>query len=166
MTEKDLFRTTLITLGSTIVLPLIVGVSGLAAPGDKPTNDLIKSYVGTSAVKTEESKDTAKTDEAKPTDQNKSTDQAQSSDTPKTDAAVPAAGAAPAKAAGSYTVKAGDTYGCIAEHYYGSYDQWPKVYNANAGWPGFNEYDLAVGASLQMPAVSAAEALPKTDLCK
>ena len=98
MTEKDLFRTTLITLGSTIVLPLIVGVSGLAAPGDKPTNDLIKSYVGTSAVKTEESKDTAKTDEAKPTDQNKSTDQAQSSDTPKTDAAVPAAGAAPASA--------------------------------------------------------------------
>ena len=166
MTEKDLFRTTLITLGSTIILPLIVGVSGLAAPGDKLANDLIKSYVGMSTVKAEESKDAAKTDQAKQSDQDKKANPASSSDVSKTDATVPAAGATSAKVAGSYTVKAGDTYGCIAEHYYGSYDQWPMVYNANAGWPGFNEYDLAVGASLQMPVISAAEALPKTDLCK
>ena len=74
-------------------------------------------------------------------------------------------GYADTKDAGTYTVKEGDTYGCIAENYYGSYDQWSRVYAANAGWPGFDEYRLDVGAVLQMPTVTQAEALPTTSLC-
>lgn len=42
---------------------------------------------------------------------------------------------------------------------------WPQVYAQNGGYPGFEEYHLDVGAKLQMPAVSAAESLPKTSLC-
>lgn len=176
MTEKNLFRTTLITLGSTLVLPLIVGATGLAAPDGKPAGELVKNYVGATTAdqkrdETEQTRNDAKTS----TDKSADSSQPAKTDDTTNQASQPAASPSPApqaatsagdKAAGTYTVKAGDTYGCIAEKYYGSYDQWPRVYNANAGWPGFEEYHLAVGAVLQMPAVSSANALPKTSICQ
>lgn len=67
---------------------------------------------------------------------------------------------------GFYTVKEGDTYGCIAEKYYGSYEHWPDILNANANYGnGFAEYGLHVGAVLEMPAISSSNLKPKSNLC-
>jgi len=169
MTESNLFRTTLVTLASTLALPLIVGLSGLGAPQNTSTNDLVKRYVGATNQTDQTKTNDAQNDKAKdqPTDQAKQ-DEAKPTDTTDNDQPVKNTAGQPgaAKQAGTYTVKEGDTYGCIAEKYYGSYDQWARVYGENAGWPGFNEYDLAVGATLKMPAVSANEVLPQTSLCR
>ena len=179
MTEKNLFRTTLITLSSTIVLPLLVGTTGLAAPNSSSTNDLVKDYIaaahGTDAVQSNNSNSGSSTETKSDTNKsstssNNSTDQAQSSDTTST--TTPAATevqtttSTGAKATGTYVVKEGDTYGCIAEKYYGSYEQWPKVYAANSAYPGYEEYHLNVGAVVLLPAVSAAEVLSQTSVCK
>lgn len=65
-----------------------------------------------------------------------------------------------------YTVKDGDTYGCIAEKYYGSFEHWVDVVNANpVGNVGFTEYGLHVGAQLVLPAVSTAALKPTSTLC-
>ena len=52
--------------------------------------------------------------------------------------------AAPA-AAGSYTVKKGDTYGTIALNNYGTYGVWGELYKANKG------VKLTEGATLVLP---------------
>jgi nucleoid-associated protein YgaU len=72
------------------------------------------------------------------------------------------------KAASTYVVKDGDTYGCIAEKYYGSFEQYQNVMDANwaATTPGYGEYHLDVGAKLTLPAVAASNVLPATSICK
>lgn len=169
MTEKTLFRNTLITLGSTIVLPLIIGLTGIAALDGKSTQQLIKSYIAAAAPvasasdQTKIVQDGVASEASEPaTDMQ---DKTASSGKAESTNGTAANGYAPVKPAGTYTVQSGDTYGCIAEKYYGSYDQWSRVYAVNAGWPGFEEYHLHVGAVLQMPAVTAAEILPPTSLC-
>lgn len=185
MTEKNLFRTTLITLGSTIVLPLIVAMTGVAAPNGASTNDLVKGYLsaahGADAVQANNSSSSSSSNNgsssetksdtnSSSTQSNPSTDQTTRADTATT--TTPAAtdtrttATAGVKAASTYVVKEGDTYGCIAERYYGSYEQWPKVYAANSAYPGYEEYHLNVGAVVQLPAVSTAEVLPQTSVCK
>ena len=57
---------------------------------------------------------------------------------------APAQPAAPA-AAGSYTVKKGDTYGTIALNNYGTYGVWSELYKANKG------AKLTEGATLVLP---------------
>ena len=57
---------------------------------------------------------------------------------------TPAQPAAPA-AAGSYTVKKGDTYGTIALNNYGTYGVWSELYKANKG------AKLTEGATLVLP---------------
>lgn len=179
MTEKNIFRSALITLGSTIALPLVVAATGIAAPNVSSTNDLVKDYIaaahGTDAVQSNNSNSGSSTETKSDTNKsstssNNSTDQAQSSDTTSTTTPTAtdtqAMTTASAKVAGTYTVKAGDTYGCIAENYYGSYEQWPKVYAANSMYPGYEEYYLNVGAAVQLPAISASEVLPQTSLCR
>ncbi|MBP7760402.1 hypothetical protein KA093_01255 [Candidatus Saccharibacteria bacterium] len=167
MTEKNIFRTALITLGSTIVAPLIVGATGLGLTGDLSTNDRVKTYIASAHaqdnVAQSENKDNllqTSADNSTATQSTPSKDEGQK-DTP---ALVPVA--VGAKAAGTYTVKAGDTYGCIAENHYGSYEQWPKVYAANSMYPGYEEYRLHVGAVVQLPAITVDEVRPVTDLCK
>lgn len=156
MTEHALFQRAAVALGATILAPLFVAITGL---GDSGSVSPIASYVGrTSATQTVNE---TINDDSKSSDKTSTESSDKSSN--GSSAAVESAGA---KAAGSYTVKDGDTYGCIAEKYYGSYEMWPQVYAQNAGYPGFEEYHLDVGAKLQMPAVSAAESLPKTALCK
>ncbi len=71
-----------------------------------------------------------------------------------------------AKSASTYTVKDGDTYGCIAEKYYGSYENWTNVVKANPQLEGFSEYRLFVGAVLELPAMSADAVRPASTLCQ
>lgn len=71
------------------------------------------------------------------------------------------------KAATVYTVKPGDTYGCIAEKYYGSYEHWTDIYNANARYGlGFQPDELFVDAKLDLPAIAAADLKPASKLCE
>ncbi len=64
-----------------------------------------------------------------------------------------------------YTVKEGDTYGCIAEKYYGSYEHWTDVVSANPSSDGFTEYELHVGAQIVLPAVTSVNLKPVSVLC-
>lgn len=71
------------------------------------------------------------------------------------------------KAASLYTVKEGDTYGCIAEKYYGSYEHWSDIYNANARYGvGYSPDRLFVDAVLELPAISASDLKPASNLCQ
>jgi hypothetical protein len=70
------------------------------------------------------------------------------------------------KRAGFYTVKEGDTYGCIAESYYGSYEHWTDVLNTNIRYGnGYSEHELHVGAVLEMPEISKDNLKPASKLC-
>lgn len=70
------------------------------------------------------------------------------------------------KKSGFYTVKEGDTYGCIAEAYYGSYEHWTDVLNANIVYgEGYSEQELHIGAMLEMPTISAENLKPSSKLC-
>lgn len=64
--------------------------------------------------------------------------------TAPTQPSAPAQPAAPA-AAGSYTVKKGDTYGTIALNNYGTYGVWSELYKVNKG------AKLTEGATLVLP---------------
>ena len=64
--------------------------------------------------------------------------------TTPTQPTAPAQPAAPA-AAGSYTVKKGDTYGTIALNNYGTYGVWKALYKANKG------AKLTAGVTLTLP---------------
>lgn len=164
MDETTLFQRTLIALGATILGPLFVATTGVGGQGAS-VNERIQDYVSV-AVATNDQSDEETTDETSDGQQGENGEQTngEGGNRENESEATPD-GYAAAKDAGTYTVKEGDTYGCIAETYYGSYDQWSRVYATNAGWPGFDEYRLDVGAVLQMPAVTQAEALPTTSLC-
>jgi LysM repeat protein len=69
------------------------------------------------------------------------------------------------KAETIYTVKEGDTYGCISEKYYGSFEHWPDIINANPNTVGFGEYELHVGARIVLPAIPAGSLRPASTLC-
>jgi len=70
------------------------------------------------------------------------------------------------KAETVYTVKDGDTYGCIAEKYYGSFEHWVDIMNSNpVHTDGFSEYELHVGAQLVLPAITADRLKPASALC-
>lgn len=178
MTERTLYRRTLVVLGLTILPPLVVAASGLGlgAKGTKLDTRLTDYIHGVAATGVVATKDTVSTQKAPATaDKTTPAAPAQNSANQKVKSTAQntmlpntaAKGvAAAAKSAGTYTVKNGDTYGCIAEHYYGSYDQWPRVYEANGGYVGYEEYSLAVGARLQLPAITTDQVLPSTDLCK
>lgn len=67
---------------------------------------------------------------------------------------------------GFYTVKEGDTYGCIAEIYYGSFEHWTDILNANIRYGnGYSEHELHVGAVLEMPEISKDILKPASKLC-
>ena len=164
MTEMTLFQKTLTALGATILAPLFVAVTGVGGQ-DMSVHDRLQEYASVAVVE----QDKKAEDEANDVKDGESADQTDATKQEQTEengnVQVPE-GYASAKPEGTYVVKEGDTYGCIAEKYYGSYDQWSKVYDLNAGWPGFDEYRLDVGAQLQLPAVGADEVLPKTNLCQ
>ncbi len=160
MTETTLFQRTLIALGATIIVPLFVAVTGLGG-NNQSVQQRLDDYISPAVAPVEDSSSDTDADNNKDKDQAKNEEKS----TDKDNSTQQQVGNASTKSAGNYTVKDGDTYGCIAENYYGSYDQWTRVYNANAGWPGFDEYRLDIGAKIQMPAVTATETLPKTNLC-
>lgn len=65
-----------------------------------------------------------------------------------------------------YTIKEGDTYGCIAEKYYGSYEHWPDILNANIVYGhGYAEHELHVGAVIELPEISKENLKPASNLC-
>lgn len=75
--------------------------------------------------------------------------------------------AAVAKPQTTYVVKEGDTYGCIAEKYYGSFEHFSDVMHANpVSDQGFGEYSLYVGAQLVLPAVAKSDLKPASTLCQ
>ena len=170
MNETNLYNRARIALASTLLLPLAVAGLGAAGTGADPV-DAIKGYVQT-ASDSSTTADTKTADEAKDTTTDTATNTgdtttdttagANSDSSSTTSGSSSSAGSIAAKAAGSYTVKEGDTYGCIAENYYGSYSMWPAVQAANVG-PGYSEYGLNVGAQLVMPAADTSQL--KTDLC-
>lgn len=70
------------------------------------------------------------------------------------------------KKSGLYTVKEGDTYGCIAEAYYGSYEHWTDILNSNIRYgKGYSEHELHVGAVLEMPEITSENLKPTSKLC-
>lgn len=157
MTETSLFRLTLGVLAATVLAPIIVAATGVG--GDRATTgDRLDSYIANASTAQGQGVDGSKQADVSKKDTANQKD-------PTANEKASQATTAGAKAAGSYTVKAGDTYGCIAEQYYGSYDQWTRVYEQNAGWPGYDEYELHVGAKLQLPAVSADEVRQTTNVC-
>lgn len=83
-----------------------------------------------------------------------------------TNGSQPAAQTRTDKPKSLYTVKEGDTYGCISEAYYGSYEHWPDILNVNAKYGrGFSVYTLYVDAVLELPAISATNLKPVSHLC-
>jgi LysM repeat protein len=78
---------------------------------------------------------------------------------------APSVVVAGAKAASTYVVKEGDTYGCIAEKYYGSFENWVDVDAVNPNTEGFLERRLFVGATLTLPALTAEQVKPASSLC-
>ena len=172
MTETSLYKRTLIVLGATILVPLIAVSVSAANSGAvvtpfqsylTTTSSSATTTVTTPTVTTPETGQTSSTQTTVPSQSTPEASQPTASAPTVSTDNVQTTGAKPA---GTYTVKDGDTYGCIAENYYGSYDQWSRVFNANAGGAGYGEYDLAVGGGLTLPAVNAEEALPKTILCE
>lgn len=110
--------------------------------------------------------DTSTTQTAPATTTTPATDQGSTAATSTTGAATPATQVT-GKAATTYTVKDGDTYGCIAEKYYGSYENFVDVMAANPVYDqGFGEYQLYVGAQLTLPAVAQENVKPASSLCQ
>ncbi len=90
------------------------------------------------------------------------------SPTPKpAEDAVGAADSTADRPATTYTVKDGDTYGCIAERYYGSFEHYVDIMAVNpTDQLGFSEYGLFVDAVLNLPAIPAASLKPASHLCQ
>lgn len=71
------------------------------------------------------------------------------------------------KAGTVYTVKEGDTYGCIAEKYYGSFEHYIEIMASNPlNATGFGEFSLFVDAQLVLPAIASANLKPASTLCQ
>lgn len=161
MNESQLFKRTCLVLASTLILPVAVALfahGGAEEVKKYVDQGTMTSFVGSKDKKSadKDSKKDQKSTDKKTAD--KSSDKNSASSAKETETGV--------KSASTYTVKAGDTYGCIAENYYGSYEQWPTIYNANiGGGVGYGEYDLHVGAVLTLPAVAADQVKPASQLC-
>lgn len=171
MTESKLFRWVAIACTSSLLLPLIIATT---AGNDGKATQKLQQYLkiadssvkDTAAVKLTEVKEGDKT----PTDPNANqaaptTNSNEPAKQPTTTTQTPAGTAKPKS---EYVVKEGDTYGCIAEKYYGSFEHYTDVMRANAAGvvPGYSEYRLNVGAKLQLPAVAAGDLKPASSLCK
>lgn len=66
-----------------------------------------------------------------------------------------------------YTVKEGDTYGCIAEKYYGSFEHFVDIMASNpVDQMGFGERTLFVDAQLVLPAIAGSDLKPTSALCQ
>lgn len=67
----------------------------------------------------------------------------------------------------TYDVKEGDTYGCIAEKYYGSFEHYVDIMRVNpTSQRGFSERHLYVDAVLVLPAIAQANLKPASHLCQ
>lgn len=169
MTERKMYNYTVIGLTSTILVPIAVAVFGITG-STAPISTVAANYVKNTVAKGSTSDKNTSTDNTqKSTNKKKATtstkDAAKTNDKSTSSETAASQGRVAAKPAGMYTVKAGDTYGCIAEKYYGSYEMWPQVYQQNGGWPGYTEYNLDVGAKLQMPALRKSTTFSPTHLC-
>jgi LysM repeat protein len=130
---------------------------------DKAEKESTSSTVATS----DETKSEESTSAQTPSTETSTTNTPEESDTDTTATSeTPAASTGTAKPETVYTVKEGDTYGCIAEKYYGSYENYVNVMAANPVYTeGFTEYELHVGAKLVLPALDAAAVKPASSLC-
>ncbi len=170
MTQSRLLRIVAIASAASLLLPLIIGLS---TGEDGSTANKLAQYLQLSAVRSNQRDGQVKTaeDSGVPASNLPGQSVGKSQSGTATQGGTAAASAAAnkqAKAAGEYVVKQGDTYGCIAEKYYGSYEQYSRVMAAN--WadtaPGYGEFRLDVGAKVRLPAVSAAQMTPVTNVCK
>jgi nucleoid-associated protein YgaU len=113
----------------------------------------------------------AVTPEVKPDDSAVPTAEAPAAETPAAtpvpaDTAPKPDNTSPSRNAAKYTVKEGDTYGCIAEKYYGSFEHYTDVMSANpVAQEGFSEYGLFVGQVIDLPAVASGQLKPASSLC-
>lgn len=171
MTESLLFKRVSWVLALTVAAPLIVA---LMSNGRVDINNRLSAYLNKISVQQasdQDSKDkTSEPEEGAANSTESSSDETSASESTAAAEATNSQNAAgldlaSVKPASTHTVEAGDTYGCIAEKYYGSFDQWQLIYNANAGYPGFSEYGLDVGAQLVLPAVDAANVRAQTHIC-
>lgn len=163
MTETQVFKRAVGALVAMGFVPLLFVL--ITSGGSDTIKQKVGRYLNSSNNSMNQSKGDVTMEENHTEDNNKVSDPAENPQ-PSTEADSPGDTTTntPSQAS-TYEVKPGDTYGCIAEKYYGSYDQWQKVFDANAGYSGFAEYELHVGAKLTMPAISDAETTPKTNLC-
>lgn len=122
-----------------------------------------------SATDTTASTDTTTTPDTSTPDESASTDTTATNEDTDTSTSTPTTTTtadATDKAETVYTVKEGDTYGCIAEKYYGSYEHYVDIMAANpVSQYGFSEYQLFVGAQLTLPAISGSHLKPASSLC-
>lgn len=135
----------------------VEGSEDIVAGTDQSATDTASDTDNTAAT------DTPAVEESTATDNTAVSEDTSSS----TDTAAPSVTAnATDKAETVYTVKEGDTYGCIAEKYYGSYEHYVDIMAANpVNQYGFSEYQLFVGAQLVLPAISGANLKPASSLC-
>ena len=166
MTEQNLYKKTCVVLALTLAAPAVVGLFGIGADDDMTPAKAVSSYaknIDHPAASTPGDDKKASGDENKSSEKDDAISkksEASKNDASKERSTTPEK--TTKKDAGTYTVKAGDTYGCIAESHYGSYEMWPAVQRANAG-PGYGEYTLHVGAKLTLPATTTE--LETTNLC-
>ena len=154
MTETQLFKRAAAVLASTLAIPVIVILT--TSGGSNAVKQRLASYLGGATnVSAQTNKDGSEESEMPETVMDKDTEASKPDESMKKEEGSEA----------TYTVKEGDTYGCIAEKHYGSYDQWQKVYAANAGYLGYDEYELHVGAKIVMPALANEEIKTETNLC-
>lgn len=173
MTRENIYNG---LLGITVIAMLLTGYNALVSSKDK-TNPTAKlgSYLKLTQAKQESvdaenmvagTDNTSTGDVAAPTETTPSdsatTDQSQTTK-PVTAPSLPGS---VSRTASTYVVKEGDTYGCIAEKYYGSFENWVNIDSANPDTEGFLERRLFVGAALELPALTADQARPASTLCQ
>ena len=191
LTQDKLFKMVVYIAGASLLLPLLVSAAG----GSDGVNTKLARYLQLSAVTAKATPQVGGTDAeinvpasnlpgqpvkgvkvtpgtpetlSKPAEPAAPTTPTPSTTNNLTPSPAAKTNTAGDKAAGEYVVKDGDTYGCIAEKYYGSYGQYQTVMDANFAdsAPGYGEYHLDVGAKVILPAVSGANMTPATSLCK
>jgi nucleoid-associated protein YgaU len=173
-----------VLLGLAAVGTILVGYNAfLNSNSDQDTNatSKISSYLGLNKAKqdtpevavTELPKDAAPatTPEVKPEDstpptEDKPADSAPAQTPAPADVTTKVDTTSQHRDAAKYTVKEGDTYGCIAEKYYGSFEHYTDIMNVNpVASVGFNEYELFVGQVIDLPAVAHGALKPASSLC-
>lgn len=173
------YSVTQILAGVAVVAGLLVAFNAFigARTGDKTASSRISSYLNLSRTQQEtaEVSDAPNNVVVTPSGEQPSEVQSQqntdSTDSQPADTseqteptAVTAEGDKPASV---YTVKEGDTYACIAEKYYGSYEHYKEVMASNpVNQTGFGEYQLHVGAQITLPAILASNLKPASSRCQ